>query len=117
MIQLAAIESTLESKVCPCCGRRHDFTKVVVSLDFNSISYRRSSIALRNVECEVAYVLAKQMPNIARRDFLIEQVWGGRSEADRQTIDVHICRLRRKIARLGLSIETVRGVGWRLKAS
>lgn len=117
MIALAALRSEIESKVCPCCGRQYDFNKVTVSLDFNSISYRRRNIPLPPILCEVAYVLAGQMPNVARRDFVIEKVWGGQSEADRQTIDVHISRLRRLITPLGISIETIKTVGWRMKAA
>lgn len=48
------------------------------------------------------------------RSVLYERVWGGEPENDTRTLDLHIQRLRQKLG-WGDKIETVRGVGYRLK--
>jgi DNA-binding response OmpR family regulator len=41
-------------------------------------------------------------------------VWKFDAEVETRTVDVHIRRLRKKMADAELKIETVRGVGYRL---
>ena len=48
------------------------------------------------------------------RSVLYERVWGGESENDTRTLDLHIQRLRQKLGWAD-KIETVRGVGYKLK--
>ena len=53
------------------------------------------------------------------RDKLLEHVWGFDYVGATSTVDVHVRNLRRKLEEAGLKdelIETVRGVGYRLKA-
>lgn len=37
-----------------------------------------------------------------------------RDEPDEKIVDVFICKIRQKLRRAGIAIETVRGMGWRL---
>ena len=48
------------------------------------------------------------------RSVLYERVWGGEPENDTRTLDLHIQRLRQKLGWAD-KIETVRGVGYKLK--
>ncbi len=48
------------------------------------------------------------------RSVLYERVWGSEPEEDTRTLDIHIQRLRKKLD-WSDTIETVRGVGYRLK--
>ena len=54
---------------------------------------------------------------VVSREEILEQAWGEREEPMSNTIDVLIARLRRKIDRPGKPsrIETVRGMGYRLR--
>jgi DNA-binding response OmpR family regulator len=63
---------------------------------------------------EITFVFAENMPRVVRREYLAERIWGGLSDVDRHCIDVTLVRLRRQLASLGLVLETVPGVGWRL---
>jgi DNA-binding response OmpR family regulator len=99
---------------CPCCGQRYSFEKIVVSLDFNSVSFRGQTIFLPCTMTEITFVFAENMPRVVRREYLAERIWGGLSDVDRHCIDVTLVRLRRQLASLGLVLETVPGVGWRL---
>jgi two-component system phosphate regulon response regulator PhoB len=49
------------------------------------------------------------------RAALLAAVWSGRTAAGARTIDTHVKRLRRKLGDAGKAIETVRGVGYRLR--
>lgn len=49
------------------------------------------------------------------RDQLLDKVWGYNAEIFSRTVDTHIQRLRTKLDKAGDMIETVRGVGYRLK--
>ena len=50
------------------------------------------------------------------RSVLYERVWGSEPEEDTRTLDIHIQRLRKKLDWAD-TIETVRGVGYRLKGA
>jgi DNA-binding response OmpR family regulator len=47
------------------------------------------------------------------RQQLLDNVWGYSYFGDTRTLDVHIRRLRQKMAECGACIETVVGVGYR----
>jgi DNA-binding response OmpR family regulator len=49
------------------------------------------------------------------RDRLLEEVWGYSNAVPTRTVDVHVAQVRAKLARPEL-IETVRGIGYRLRA-
>jgi len=49
------------------------------------------------------------------RDRLLNEVWGYSFDQGTRTVDVHIRTLRRKLGSAGELIETVRGIGYKLK--
>jgi two-component system phosphate regulon response regulator PhoB len=51
---------------------------------------------------------------VSRADLLLE-VWGTSEDGDSNTVDVEIRSLRRKLGVVADRIETVRGVGYRLR--
>ena len=52
---------------------------------------------------------------VIARDRLLEEVWGYSNAVPTRTVDVHVAQVRAKLARPDL-IETVRGIGYRLRA-
>jgi len=48
------------------------------------------------------------------RDELLDQVWGYNHYPTTRTVDTHILQLRQKL--VGIEIETLRGVGYRMKS-
>lgn len=103
----------VKSGTCPCCGQFTRFRKVAVSLDFNTLSFGEKTIHLTPQLAEIAFVLAGRMPGICTLAVLAERAWGA-CFVDDVTMRVGISRLRRQIKSIGLSIETIRGIGWRL---
>ena len=76
------------------------------------------SINLTPKEFELLKILASNPGQVFTRDILLEKVWGFDFEGDTRTVDVHIRHIRHKIQKAGYSaviVETVRGVGYRLK--
>jgi DNA-binding response OmpR family regulator len=59
-------------------------------------------------------VLAQSPQIVHTREILLETVWGREYDVDTRTVDVHVNRLRSRIADSNMEIDTVRGVGYRL---
>jgi DNA-binding response OmpR family regulator len=95
---------------CPCCGQPIPVSSdVIVSLNTNSITLRGVTMRLEPREAEVLYVLAERMPAPLTRETIVAKVWGlSDSEAPAKNVDVHVCKLRQKLGRLGLTISKYR---------
>jgi two-component system phosphate regulon response regulator PhoB len=53
---------------------------------------------------------------VQTRSRLLSDVWGYAEDVDSRTVDTHVRRLRRKLGPVADRIETVIGVGYRLRA-
>ncbi len=53
---------------------------------------------------------------VLSRDTLLDEVWGMDYAGGTRTLDQHIVQVRRKLGKSGDLIETIRGVGYRLRA-
>jgi two-component system alkaline phosphatase synthesis response regulator PhoP len=74
--------------------------------------------ALTTKEFELLYALAANRGRVLTRDRLLDLVWGQEDFVEPRTVDVHITRLRAKLAGPSGSeryIETVRGIGYRFR--
>jgi len=69
---------------------------------------------LTPVECRLLVTLAEQPDRVWRRDELLRRVWDA-VEVDARTVDSQVRRLRTKLGEAAELIETVRGVGYRLR--
>lgn len=65
-------------------------------------------------ELDVLSVLAQRAGRVQTREILIADVWGDDDTHSGRVVDTTIKRLRRKLARAGCEIKTVRGVGYKL---
>ena len=73
---------------------------------------------LTALEFDVLAALARDPGTVVRRGTLLDRVWGADFVADEHLIDVHVANLRRRLgddAEHPRFIETVRGVGYRLR--
>jgi len=67
-------------------------------------------------EYELLKLLALNHGKVLTRDVILDKVWGYEYFGDTRTVDVHIRHLRKKMGlEKGKMIETVRGVGYRMK--
>jgi DNA-binding response OmpR family regulator len=76
------------------------------------------SIELTPREFAIVELLLRRSPAVVQRQTIALQAWPEEVDAvGSNTIDVHIARLRAKLARCDARIETLRGSGYRLVAS
>ncbi|HWR18670.1 MAG TPA: response regulator transcription factor [Clostridia bacterium] len=73
------------------------------------------TIVLTLKEFELLRRLMENKNIVLTRDKLLESVWGYDFDGETRTVDVHVRTLRQKLGVYGDIIETVRGVGYRLK--
>jgi DNA-binding response OmpR family regulator len=75
-------------------------------------------VELTALEFNLLAVLAREPGIVVGRQALLEQVWGVAYVADVHLVDVHVANLRRKLGDDPAAprfVETVRGVGYRLR--
>lgn len=89
-----------------------------INVDHFRVSIRGVQIELTPKEFELLRVLAAHPGKVYSRDELLERIWGYEYAGDTRTVDVHVRHLRQKIEKDPSNpeyIETLRGIGYRLK--
>lgn len=89
--------------------------KIIVDLDNYEIEIENHKISLPRKEFETFVFLAKNQGKIVRREQLLLNVWGNDVVVTQRTIDVHIRKIREKLGKYADLIETIKGVGYRLR--
>lgn len=64
---------------------------------------------------ETKYVGVLIRREIANRDMIFNAIYGGLSDRDPKIIDVHICKIRKKLAAKGFEIKNRYGEGYYLE--
>ncbi len=72
-------------------------------------------IGLTALEFKLLLDLASRRGRVQSRDALLERVWGYAPGIETRTVDTHVKRLREKLGAARDYIETVRGVGYRMR--
>lgn len=80
-----------------------------------SVTYQEKPLKLTAVEYKILYFLARKPGRVYTRERIIEQVRGDDVIITGRTVDVHILSLRRKLGDASDLIETVRGIGYRVR--
>ena len=88
--------------------------KMVLDEEDHSISIAGEKIDFTLTEFKLIHYFLKRKGRVQTRDNLLLGVWKFDAEVETRTVDVHIRRVRKKIANSGVEIETIRGVGYRL---
>ena len=71
---------------------------------------------LTRTEFDLLYFLLRHPGRVFSRTYLLDAVWGAHYVTGDRSVDNAVLRLRRKLGSLGDCIETVWGVGYRLRA-
>jgi len=72
-------------------------------------------VDLTPTEFDLLHLLARRPGWVFTRDQIVDAIRGKDYPVTDRSVDVHVASLRRKLGSWGSSIETVRGVGYRLK--
>src|SRR5690625_2866903 len=83
------------------------------------LHFNNQVVLLTKKEVDLLEVLLSRYPRVAGREDLLEKLWDDQSFVDENTLNVNMTRVRKKVSELGVNdaIETVRGVGYRLKVT
>ena len=73
-------------------------------------------VALTATEYRLLLLLYERRGRVQARAHLLETVWESAPDIQTRTVDMHVQRLRAKLGAAGDLIETVRGLGYRLRA-
>jgi DNA-binding response OmpR family regulator len=84
-----------------------------IDLQAHAAQVQGRPVELTRVEFELLAALARRPQEAVTRQWLVEHVLDPEREGTERTLDVHVSRLRRKLAPLKC-VETVWGVGYRL---
>ncbi len=78
------------------------------------VTFKGELITLTRTEFDLLLFLASNLGRVFTRDELLDHVWGYNHFPTTRTVDTHVLQLRQKLP--GLEIETLRGVGYKMKA-
>ena len=101
-------------------GDALSFPGLTVSLSRYEVFYEGVKLDMPPKELEVLYFLASNPNQVFTRAQLLDQVWGFDFEGESRTVDVHIKRIRDKLAgceKYGWMLHTVWGVGYKFEVS
>lgn len=84
-----------------------------IRLDERTVTVGGQPVSLRPREFDLLATLAARPGAVFTREQLLAQVWGWDEEPETRTVDVHVNRLRHKLAGASVAIESVRGLGYR----
>ena len=86
---------------------------IVIDMNEMRVFKNGNAVELTNKEFALLKCLFENQKNVLSRMRLLELVWGYDYNGETRTVDMHIKSLRKKLS--GEVIETIRGVGYRLK--
>lgn len=84
-------------------------------LSEHTVTVGESSVELTLKEYELLRLFMDNIGRVFSREQLLQSVWGSDFMGETRTVDVHIGTLRTKLGECGGYIETVRGVGYRMR--
>jgi len=100
-------------------GESLTLAHLVLNPDRREAQWRGIPLSLTVSEFNIIAALMRAGENVTTKDSLSEMVLGRRRASYDRSVDVHVSNLRRKLVAIGdeLEIETVRGIGYRMKIS
>jgi two-component system alkaline phosphatase synthesis response regulator PhoP len=90
--------------------------KLEINVPNYTVSVGTKEISLARKEFETLVYLVEHRGRVISRETLLNVVWGENVHVVDRTVDVHISKIREKLGVHGDVIETVKGVGYRVKA-
>ncbi|SHF21197.1 two-component system, OmpR family, response regulator YxdJ [Seinonella peptonophila] len=120
-VVIAKIRSLLRrvygSYAMPNQERTIECQGLILLIEQLELQWRTAKIGLNRKEALLLEALMNSPKRVVSRNYLLERLWKDQEFVDENTLNVYITRVRKKLGSIGLTntIETVRGVGYRLK--
>ncbi|MFZ4682609.1 MAG: winged helix-turn-helix domain-containing protein [Terrimicrobiaceae bacterium] len=109
---LARIKAIMR-RLSPSSAPR-DTAALTLDLEKHTVTHLGQPVELSRLEFELLVVLSKHPGRVFTRNQILDQAWPDGGCVTDRTVDAHIKSLRKKLGDADL-IETVRGVGYRLR--
>lgn len=94
---------------------RFQIDRLGIDVPGHEVTVDGQVVGLTALEFKLLIDLARHRGLVRSRESLLEAVWHHNGNLETRTVDTHVKRLREKLGEVGRQIETVRGVGYRLK--
>ncbi|MBI4057386.1 MAG: response regulator transcription factor [Elusimicrobia bacterium] len=88
--------------------------EIELNLSSYTLKVKGKEIPLTSKELDLLYVFLSSPNRVLSRPYLIERVWGYNYFGSPRTVDVHVRRLREKLAKASRYIHTIPCVGYKL---
>ena len=88
--------------------------EIFIDKTTREVKFGEEMIVMTRTEFDLLVFLANNLGRVFTRDELLDHVWGYNHFPTTRTVDTHILQLRQKIP--SIKIETLRGVGYKMKA-
>ena len=92
-----------------------EYEDVVLNRIGHCVTVAGVPVELTKKEFALLDVFMSNPNRVFTRENLLERVWGAGGAIETRTVDMHVAYLRSKLGRPGI-VETVRGIGYRLRA-
>lgn len=112
-VRAPATEADLEARILTVLGRARARRRVVPSLQDGVLFFCGRNVALAPLDARLINALIQRYEAVVSREAMFSAGWPG-EPPNRNVLDVHLLRLRRRIAPLGLTVKTVRARGYLL---
>lgn len=89
---------------------------LLIDLAAHEVAVEGRQVELTHQEFVLLRFLAQHRGRVFSRDQLLTRVWGVDYYGGSRTVDIHVRRLRMKLGSAAKPLETVRGVGYKMKA-
>ena len=89
--------------------------ELTVDIPRHKVMVNQKEVSLTALEFKLLVTLMERAGRVQSRQQLLNDVWDIAVEVTTRTVDTHIKRLRQQLGSAGAMIETVRGVGYRVK--
>ncbi len=90
--------------------------EIRMDLGSREVSVGDDPVRLTLKEFELLRILMENQSRVYSRQQILDLVWGTDFVGETRTVDVHIGTLRTKLGSCGKYIETVRGIGYRMRS-
>jgi two-component system OmpR family response regulator len=115
---VARLRAVLRRKELKIPGISLALGKLVLNSSGREVHWNGEALTLTTCEFNILEALLRARELVATKDALSELVLGRRRQPYDRSVDVHVSNLRKKIAGIcgeELEIETVRGIGYRIR--
>lgn len=111
----ARVRAHLRRKSSSSTKNDMEFGNLKLNIEKCEVKVEDTPVNLTNTEFQILVYMSKQPGIVHSREKLIQEILGDEVHVTNRTIDTHIAGLRKKLKSASNTIETIRGVGYRLK--